>query len=48
MKIKSKKDAINAMMDKMNGMNAQDAKEYAEKHCMGGHTTERIFGHRLR
>ena len=35
MKIKSKKDAINAMMDKMNGMNAQDAKEYAESQCGG-------------
>ena len=35
MKIKSKKDAINAMMDKMNGMNAQDAKEYAESECGG-------------
>ena len=34
-KIKSKKDAINAMMDKMNAMKADDAKAYAEKHCMG-------------
>jgi len=33
MKIKSKKDAINAMMDKMNGMKADEAKAYAEKHC---------------
>jgi len=34
-KIKSKKDALNAMMDKMNAMKADDAKAYAEKHCMG-------------
>jgi hypothetical protein len=41
MKIKSKKDAINAMMDKMNGMNAGDAKAYAEKHCMGASYSEK-------
>ena len=35
MKMKTKKDAINAMVDMMNGMNAGDAKAYAEKHCKG-------------
>ncbi|MGB1957486.1 MAG: hypothetical protein ACPHUI_08205, partial [Candidatus Poseidoniaceae archaeon] len=40
MKIKSKKDAINAMMDKMNAMNAQDAKEYAESQC-GSHREQK-------
>ena len=32
-KIKSKKAAINAMVDMMNGMKADDAKAYAERHC---------------
>ena len=41
MKMKSKKDAINAMVDMMNGMNAGDAKAYAEKHCMGASYSEK-------
>jgi len=41
MKMKTKKDAINAMVDMMNGMNAGDAKAYAEKHCMGASYSEK-------
>ena len=41
MKMKSKKDAINAMVDMMNGMKADDAKAYAEKHCMGASYSEK-------
>ena len=33
MKMKTKKEAINAMVDMMNGMKADEAKAYAEKHC---------------
>ena len=41
MKMKSKKDAVNAMVDMMNGMKADDAKAYAEKHCMGASYSEK-------
>lgn len=41
MKMKSKQDAVNAMVDMMNGMKADDAKAYAEKHCMGASYSEK-------